>query len=213
PTESFARYTEILTNTSGSDLTVDVRISGNLGSDEYTNMVNYSTDGDGIVDPEDHWLAMHWDSSDPALAFFFPGASPFKEEDDVEYSWSDVIVPAGETVTLMHWGFQRSSEPVSSLGALMESLDDEMPASYFEGLTIAEAGAGLFAGVLPNVIGGAGSVAPLAVVNLDNQTAGTTATVTALADGSFSVVLRNTQSGDSVHITATDGTDTVVIVP
>lgn len=212
-TDAFVRYAEILTNTGGSPVMVDVRISGNLGSDEYTDLVNFSSDGNQTVDPGDQWIASHWDSSDPAVAFFFPGASPSKFDDDVEYTWTDVTIEAGATVVLYHWGFQLTGGPVAQLAALLSDVERDTPAEFFESLTIAEAAAGLFAGFAPNLLGEAGAVAPFSTVTFDNQTAAVSRILDAASDGSFRSALSGTESGHSVHVTATDGTDEFVVVP
>lgn len=209
----FARFVEILTNNGVATVTVDVRIEGNLGSDESSDLVHYSSSGDMIVDADDVWIASHFDSSDPAVGFFFPGADPYKYEDDVEYEWSGVEVAPGETVTLMHWGFQLTGGPVSDLADRMAALEDAIPADYFAGLTIAECTAGLFVGSAPNIVGEAGAVAPNADVNADNLSSGSSTAGSADSDGSFSLRLKDTSSGDSVQVTASDGTDMTVIVP
>lgn len=212
-TGAFARFAELLTNTGGLPITVDVRIYGNLGSDESIDLVNYSSDGNASVDPGDRWIASHWDGDDPAVAFFFPGASPAKFDDDVEYSWPGVTIEAGATVVLYHWGFQLTGGPVSQLAQLLQEIEEEIPEEYFESLSVAEASAGLFAGSAANLLGEAGSVAPLATVTFDNQTAAVFRTLVANSDGSFRAVLPRTESGHMVHVTATDGTDVLVAVP
>ena len=213
PDHAFARFTEILTNNGGSAVTVEVMIDGNLGSDESTDAVQFSSNGNTSADEGDVWIAMHWDSSDPALGFFFPGATPSKDADDVEYVWSNLEIAAGETVVLMHWGFQLTGGPVSEIAANLALLEQVIPTDYFTGLSIAESAAGVYAGIVPNFVGEAGSVAPRAEVSLVNQRSGTEASRTATSDGSFSLILRDTESGDTVQITASDGTDETVTVP
>jgi hypothetical protein len=210
---SFARFAEILHNTTGGDITVDVLIDGNLGSDESTDGVHFSSSGDTEVTAEDEWIAMHWDSSDPAVGFFFPGAEPYKSSDDVEYLWPDVTIPAGGTIVIYHWGFQKTGGPVGDLAAIMGDLALAMPLAYFEGLSIAEGANGYNAGSRPNVVGEAGAVAPFAEVTATNLTAGGTASCIAAGDGSFVLFLRDTSSGDQVQVIATDGTDETVTIP
>lgn len=212
PDEAFARFAELLTNTSDVDITIDVTVSGNLGSDESTDEVQYSSDGNTTVDPEDQWLAMHWDSYDPALGFFFPGASPQKYSDNLEYTWYDVTIPAGQSVTLLHWGFQLSGGPVSDLADLLTDNTSTPPDSYYTGLTIAEAEAAIYTGSIQNVIGEAGAFAPFTQVTLENLISGARESVVANSDGSLSAVLHQTNAGDMVHVMASDGTHEVVAV-
>ena len=209
---SFARFAEILVNNSGADVTIDVLVDGNLGSDESTDAVQNSSSGDTTVDAADVWMTMKWDD-DPTVGFFFPGATPAKSSDDVQYGWTDVVVPAGQTVVLLHWGFQGSSKLPAAMAAELALIEDSIPGEMFTGLTVAEAVADPFVAGADNAIGEAGSVAPLAAVSLDNLTSGSSASVDAAPDGSFAAFLAETDSGDQVHVTASDGTDETVTVP
>ena len=209
---SFARFAEILVNNSGADVTIDVLVDGNLGSDESTDAVQNSSSGDTTVDAADVWMTMKWDD-DPTVGFFFPGATPAKSSDDVQYGWTDVVVPAGQTVVLLHWGFQGSSKLPAAMAAELALIEDSIPGEMFTGLTVAEAVADPFVAGADNAIGEAGSVAPLAAVSLDNLTSGSSAAVDAAPDGSFAAFLAETDSGDQVHVTASDGTDETVTVP
>lgn len=210
-TGSFARFAEILVNNTASDITVDVMIDGNLGSDESTNAVHYSSNGNTEADAGDVWMTMKWDD-DPTAGFFFPGATPAKSSDDIEYSWNDLVIPAGETVVLVHWGFQGSSRSPMEMADDLDQIEQDLPDEMVDGLSIAEAAAALFIHGPDNVIGEAGSVAPLATVNLENTTTLATAETTAASDGSFSCYLADTDVGNSVQVTASDGTDDTVTV-
>lgn len=215
---AFARFAEILENPTGSDITVDVDIESNLGSDEGNNTVFASSDGNNTVETGDVWLSNHQDGSDPAVGFLFPGAEPSKSDDNIYYGWPSVTVPAGGQVIMLHWGFQRTG----SFPAAVQAITDELmsvganpPAAYFEGLSVAEAGNTQLAA--PRVIGSPGLVAPLAEVTVtvnddglggyDSQTV-----VTANADGSFSLGLPLV-GGDVVDITTDAGTAIQVTVP
>ena len=75
PDMAWVRWTEVLANPTGADITVQVQIEGNLGSDESTELAHATSSGDDAVGPGDEWLTSHWDLSDPALGFLFPGAT------------------------------------------------------------------------------------------------------------------------------------------
>lgn len=210
-TGSFARFMEILTNETAADITVDVRIDGNLGSDESTDAVNYSSNGNGDADEGDVWMTMKWDS-DPTAGFFFPGAVPSKSDDDVAYVWTDVVVPAGETVVLFHWGFQSSARTPAMMADDLALIEQDVPVEMFAGVSIAEATAGLNIGGADNVVGEAGAVAPLAFVIAQNMTTGTSGSATAAEDGSFGFFLKDTHAGDTVVVTASDDTNESIVV-
>jgi hypothetical protein len=123
-----------------------------------------------------------------------------------------LTVPAGDSLIVYHWALQRyySSPIFESVGDIADHLRDveyDIPSYYYEGLTTAEAMAGLNAGSNPDVVGEAGSVVPYAVVTAENLTNGRTGTVTAQSDGSFNLWIRYTSAGDQIHVTATDGLD------
>jgi len=210
---SFVRYAEILTNSSAAEITVDVTVDGDLGSDESTDHVHFSSTGDSEVTAEDEWFASHWGFDSSSVGFFFPGAEPNKSGDNVAYSWRDVTIPAQGTVVLFHWGFQRTGGSSDELAAIMAGLEASMPAAYFDGVSIAECDAGLNAGSNPNVMGEAGAVAPFATVTATNLTSAGIVSAGAAGDGSFAMILRDTNSGDQVRVSATDGTDELVVVP
>jgi len=218
---SFCRFTEILENPTGSDITVSVLIEGNLGSDESNDDVNSSSDGDTTVDPGDIWVTNHQDSSDPALGFFFPGAdSPFKSGDDLEYGYSSVTVPAGGRVTIIHWAFQNtgtSPPAVTAIEDLLVSFGSTgagIANTYFNGLTISEVADSFFPFTGDGVFGGAGAVAPFADVTVTNATTAESITSPAASDGSFKIFFAlGATTGDSITVTATDGTSQVLTFP
>jgi len=210
-TGSFVRFAEILANNTGADISINVQITGNLGSDESTDAVGYSSNGNNEADEGDVWLTMKWDS-DPTAGFFFPGAVPSKSEDDVEYVWTDVVVPAGETVVLFHWGFQGTAKTAAMMADELALIEQHIPAEMFAGISIAEAEAGIYIDGQDNVVGEAGAVAPLAYVIAQNMTTGTSGAEFAAEDGSFGFFLRNTRPGDSVVVTASDDTNENITV-
>lgn len=210
---SFVRYAEIFTNTTAAEITVDVTVDGDLGSDESTDHVHYSSTGDPEVSAEDEWIASHWGFDSSAVGFFFPGAEPNKVGDNVTYVWRDVSIPALGTVVLFHWGFQNTGGSSEELATVMAGLLPTLPAAFLEGVSVAECAAGVNAGSNPNVVGEAGAVAPYATVTATNVSTAGVVVSEAAADGSFTMILRDTSSGDQVRVSATDGTNELVTVP
>ena len=80
------------------------------------------------------------------------------------------------------------------------------------GLSIAEVNANVATLIGSNVYGDAGAVAPFAELTLTNTTSGATGTGTADSDGSFTMGVLS-QSGDSMTLTATDGTSDSFTIP
>lgn len=101
---NFARYTEILTNPSSADITVEVELYSNLGSDGGTTtlvdgghylITDDSVDGYGGYDPT--LVHYHSPSSSTLPASHAFGGSA----DSLSWGWSSVTVPAFSTVRLL----------------------------------------------------------------------------------------------------------------
>jgi hypothetical protein len=140
---SFARYLDLISNPSGSDVTTTVTINGNLGSDSSTVLVTTSS-GDLTIGPEDSWFAsddidMMWD---PSLAHVFQGIgglvtasmitatgmpSPFGGSSDaLGYSYV-VTVPAGGRVAILHFAVQEMNQATAIATAqFVAELPDEV---------------------------------------------------------------------------------------
>lgn len=212
PTDAnWARFTEILENTGTGDATVSVGISGNLGSDEGVNTVDASSSGDINVDPSDIWLANHKDPSDPALGFLFPGASAWKSSDDLGYTWDSVVVPAGQTVTLIHWAIQRNDKNLQAVIDELNAAGASPAARYYQGLTQAEVDASVNAGWAANIGGEAGAFVPGEVLSVTNRTTSETVTKLASSDGSARVGLP-ASAGDVVQIVGDHGTNLTLTI-
>lgn len=212
-TQSWVRYTEVLTNPGATDVTVSVQIEGNTGSDESINLAHATSSGDTEVGPGDHWLTSHFDLSDPALGFIFPEATnAIKEGDDIDYYWDDVVVAAGETLTIFHWGFQRTADGVEVLTDEISAIGSVPGADLYEISTIADATNGFNGGSLASLRGDAGAAVPGETLTIGNTTQTTSAEATAGSDGSFASRL-SVETGDQIQITGDRGTDITLIVP
>lgn len=208
----YARFLNIFTNTTAADITVDIQIGGNLGSDESTDEADITSSGDVIVDGDDEWLANWKDSSDTAVGFYFPGAtSAVKSGDDIDFFWESVTIPAGETVNLAVWGIQRdgfdAAQTATDLQALITS-----DAALFAQMSSTEYNALIDGQQAANVIGEAGSVAPNVMVMLENTTSSAVANASAGSDGSFSTTLPFA-TGDSINVTTPWGRNDTITAP
>lgn len=135
----YARYLERLTNPGSAAVTVPVEARGNLGSDEETRLIvspaqsggRYAVTNDGGTDPA---LAHVFASTGAALV----GTQSFSEGDDeFMFGWN-VTVPAGATVTLMHFAVQRAPGDASGAQAQAEALSTMTQPGMFEGLSSAD---------------------------------------------------------------------------
>jgi len=213
---SFARFLEILDNPTGADIVVDIGIGGELGSDESIDNITASSNGNTTVEAGDFWLTNHQDLGDPAVGFFFPGASDAVKSDDViDYFWNGLTVPAGGRITIIHWGFQNTGDDAfaSETTAMVSGLTAAIPDSYFAGLSQQEVSDSVIAYFGLLLVTPDGSVTPGATVTLTNVTTTQTFDVTASPSGSFGTVGLVINSGDTVQVTATDGTDITLTAP
>lgn len=206
----FARFIDSFTNTTAADITIDVRVGGNLGSDESNDIVEATSSNDTVLDATDTWLANAQDSDDPAVGFIFRGVSRAeKTDDDIDFFWDQVVVPAGATVNIVTIGIQRTNADAISTGNDVQALLSS-PALY-DGMTAAEYLAS-YNFQAPNIVGTAGGVAPNAQVTVTNDNTAETTDVVANSDGSFAAGLTLT-TGDTVSVTTTWGRDDDIVVP
>ncbi|HWO10663.1 MAG TPA: hypothetical protein VNN80_14320 [Polyangiaceae bacterium] len=218
-TLGYARFLETFSNPGATDLTVSVLIDGNLGSDESDNAVFESSNGDSAVDAGDRWLTNHQDPDDPAVGFLFPGAVPTKSADDISYEWASVTVPAGGTVSVIHWAFQQSDGLPSAVEALTErvaAIPNVPPAAYWEGMTSAEAASTLL--MTPTLQGGPGVVAPNSTVTVTinpDGLGGFDAQFTPVsdADGSLFFPLSLAGASSTVDVTSENGSSVTLTYP
>lgn len=216
PDQGYARFLEVLHNTTTVDMSVEVEVNGILGSSDSNDLVNYSSSEDQQVDGDDVWLVNHQDSEDPTLGWIFPGATPDKAGDFLSFTYQ-APVPAGATVTIAHWSLQRSLAEADELAdELRDSVNPitgaPLDPAYYAGMTTEEGTNHLTSLLSYNIVGYAGSVAPYAWVQAQNTTNGQSLSTWALADGSFNLALL-ADSGDSVTLSADDGTLETVSIP
>ncbi len=147
----FARYLDTITNPTAAPVTIQVQIEGRLGgvvtqivSPEQTNNTyavtlaapSTGSDGEG---PVEH-------SVRPALAHVFAGVNPqtpteaahFQRLDGTSYYRWTVTVPAGESVTLMHFAVQRDPTDTAGAEAQAQALVNLSDPNALAGMTAAE---------------------------------------------------------------------------
>lgn len=217
PDYGFARHTELLDNPGAGALTVDVRVSGLMGSDENNDWFSLTSSGDIDYDDTDQWATNRQDLSDPALGWVFPGAELSKRGAEVFLDWPAVTVPAGGRVTLSYWSLQRSVQSVDALGELLAaevstSTGAPVQAYWYGGMSSQEAIDNVVPLIGTNLVGGAGAVAPWATLTLTNDDTGVSTSTQAASDGSFTAGIP-AESGHGISLSGTDGSSEVVYVP
>jgi protocatechuate 3,4-dioxygenase beta subunit len=158
----FARYLEILTNSTSTPVSLKVRLRSRLGGfnsncfcDEVPDVVRTSS-GDDVFAPAggaDRWVTLasgadvdpFENSKHPALAFVFGGANAAlttgagsytkPQAGSLEYEWQNVTIAPGVTVAFMHFVVQQTS----TAGALASaSRLTALPPEALAGLSPAE---------------------------------------------------------------------------
>lgn len=136
PTEGgYARYLDILNNPTASNITVAVKIEGYLGSNGYTRLIvsptqsggRYAVTTDGGDDPA---LGHVFSSNDAPLI----GTQMFTPEGEFNYGWN-VTVPAGGTVSLLHFAVQKATGDAIAAQTQAEALSTMTQSGMFEGLS------------------------------------------------------------------------------
>ncbi len=105
-TLGYCRIQDVLTNPTGSPITVNVGVLSDLGSDLGTRVLT-SSSGDTLVSASDRWVVTDDEFSpgvDPALTSIIDGAGGTDAidslsilGDDLYWEWKNVTIPAGQT--------------------------------------------------------------------------------------------------------------------
>ena len=133
---SFVRYLDAITNTTGSAITVQVRFgtcmtgsnNNDLGSDSST-VAWGSSDGDTLLETADDWYGTDDSSStsgDPSLAFVVQGVgaservdyvslNPYGAGDNSDFVWifDAVTIPAGSTIAFLTFMIQETNQTLA----------------------------------------------------------------------------------------------------
>jgi hypothetical protein len=133
-TDSFARWLNVFTNTTGAPITFNMITSNNLGSDGSTLIVT-STNGNAVAETSDTWVTTFQDystgtSSDPRLGHVLRGLGApvgltgvsFADGDDGPF-WSYTITLApGQTKTIMNFAVAQPSKAAAAAKAAQLAL-------------------------------------------------------------------------------------------
>jgi hypothetical protein len=120
PDEGFARFLEIVTNTSAMPLMHTVDLRTNLGSGSATTIVGTSS-GDTVFGTDDNWIVTD-DSSDgggdPTMLHVIAGAgaqhpSLVSISGDIVLYEYDLLLAPGETQVVMHFASQNASRALA----------------------------------------------------------------------------------------------------
>ena len=127
----FARFLDTITNPSAVSVTLTVQSAGSLGGAVHT-LVDPGATGNTyavtLADPSQNGTGESGPATPPALAHVFAGPGADTAASNVafqsligpsSYEWR-VTIPAGESVTLMHFAVQR--EPTDAAGAEAQAL-------------------------------------------------------------------------------------------
>ncbi|NQD80549.1 hypothetical protein HP436_10205, partial [Pseudomonas sp. CrR14] len=140
--KSYARFLELIENPTDSVMIVPVSISGNLGSDSGTRIINTSS-GDMVFDASDYYVLSDDNTDnggDPAMGHLFgDGNSSAKPTsatmsgDNYAFTWNLTLQPHSRQV-LMHYAVQNYAR------AETQRILDELSSATFEeaGLTVEE---------------------------------------------------------------------------
>ena len=145
----FARYLDTLTNRSAAPLTVNVRAEGWLGGVVHV-VVDPATTGNTyavtLADPTTVSQSEDGPATRPALGHVFGGPNALVSASAVHiqhligptfYQWT-VTIPAGESVTLMHFALQRRPTNVAGAEAQAQALVNLTDPNVLAGMTAEE---------------------------------------------------------------------------
>ena len=138
--QPWARFLEVVTNTSSVTVNYDLTISTNMGSDDETAVIGTGS-GDLVFDAGDRWLVTDDGASntDPAVLQVIGGsgaeapASAGLIDDEITFSYSLSLAP-GETQIVMHFAAQSAEEAVLlDAGPLLSRLEGDALAGLSAG--------------------------------------------------------------------------------
>ncbi|MBG1266796.1 calcium-binding protein [Nostoc sp. WHI] len=129
--QSWARFLEIVTNTSSETVNYTVSLNTNLGSDDSTVLVSTSS-GDNVFNTDDNWLVTDdFDGEgDPTVVHVIAGENGSLRPDaaslnfdNVNFAYNLTLAP-GETQIVMHFAAQNSDQATAlAKAADLTSLD------------------------------------------------------------------------------------------
>jgi len=142
----FARYLEILTNTTSQPQQVDVRVAGNYGASASTTqlVVAPAANGNTYAVLTDNFVPSPEQPTGtrPTVAHVFAGAGApqtpvlqfANQNDSYWYQWNLSLAP-GQTVALLHYTIQRTNGDLAGIQAQAEALAALTDAAALQALT------------------------------------------------------------------------------
>lgn len=197
----FARWLDILENSTTSPVSRDVTHVTNYGSDESNPFVTHSADGDGTLSAADLWWVNTQElDSDPGVGIFDISETATKSSDDVT-NVRHVDLAPGERTIVISYAAMRSPfgfDPADQLAAVLEQLETFpiVPAEFLSGMTAAELNLVRTRGGNIAIEGHAGSAEPGIEVLVTNNTTQLTRSGVVGPDGAWAVGIPG-QSGDN----------------
>jgi Ca2+-binding RTX toxin-like protein len=136
--QSWARFLEIVTNTSSSTVNYTVNLNANLGSDGATVLVGTSS-GDNVFNTDDNWVVTDdFDGGgDPTLVHVIAGEEGIQPNaaslsfDNLNFQYNLTLAP-GETQIIMHFAAQNPDQATALAKAPQL---DELGLDALEGLS------------------------------------------------------------------------------
>ncbi|MEQ1868391.1 MAG: Ig-like domain-containing protein [Vicinamibacterales bacterium] len=142
----FARFLETLTNNSSTALTVEVRVDSVLAGPIHTLVEPTATGNTYAVTLATPVLSEDGNLARPMLAHVFAGPSAAVGVANTHFQWLSgpsyytwtVTIPAGESVSLMHFAVQGEPDNLAATDALAQSLANLSNADALNGLSVEE---------------------------------------------------------------------------
>jgi hypothetical protein len=214
------RFMEILTNNDSQSRSVDLDITGNLGSDDGTTLLVKGENDLPILEFSDRFAAtiaslvsnissvgFVWQDNNgvPLSLLEFTSGS-----DQYRYGWRAITLAPGQTKVFLHYAFIDASRDAEALRTKLRAITENPDMSNMFGseLTALQN----FAPHSGNIVGAGGSVTQGATVTITNSRTGSSVSTTARSDWGFHAFLEAI-SGDSLTISASDGLSTTATVP
>lgn len=219
----YARFVEIFENSTGSDLSVTIKITGIIDIGRGGIKILSDSSGNMQIGTNDFWAANSAkfpDSAVPSVGYVWDGidgsarvdelAMPPVNANFMSYQW-DATIPAGQTRVFMHFAYLSSS---ADAYLMSESLKDIYSGPDETGMSSSELSVlENFPVTRGNIRGESGSVISNEDLTITNISQSKSARILARKDGSFYAGL-DAASGDTITVLGAGAkTDFTLTVP
>ncbi len=220
------RHLEIFTNSGSSERTISsVEVRSFLETGNESLLLTFDSAASATTPSTSDRFVVAYDAFEdrPTVGLIFqdglgtltidqldvPGSAG-GDADEITFGWTNLSLPANSTTTILHYALLSTSRVATELDQAMQAI---LTNPDMSGMSRSELAA--LANFTPRrgtVNGEAGAVIGEASVTAVNQRSSESITLTANSDGSFFIPL-DTESSDTIQITASDSLDLVVTVP